>query len=192
MASCATCGANVGDGRTYCSSCAGGADRSRQGAVDAVPTPLHRAVAAFLAVATLLGAVGAVRSLTFLPLVVRQFRGVDAVGFVATRLVLIGFLVAYAVMAKRLYDGSADAETYGRVLQAVALLSAASGVVVTVLPDATARWLPTVDGPAHIVLTTAAFYLARDVFASDWQVLALGVAAAIVTFAAGTALVREP
>ncbi|NHN40739.1 hypothetical protein G9C85_03690 [Halorubellus sp. JP-L1] len=191
MPPCAACGADVDGDGTYCTACANDASDGRE-AVPPVATPLHRAVAAFLAVATLLGAFSLLRSLTYLPTIAEHFGGVDVVGFVATRVVLVGFPVAYAVMAKRLYDGTARAGTYGRVLQVVAGLSVASGVLVTVLPDALTHWLPTVQGPGHIVLSTTRFYLARTAFATDWQVLALGVAGAIVTFAAGTALVRDP
>jgi len=202
MDDCAACGARVENGRTYCVDCAQGATgderasldelRSRTTRRDAVASPRARGVGAVLALAALLGGVAAVRSLVYVPEALAYFDPVDTVGFLVVQGVNVALVAAFAVMAKRLFDGTAEAARYGRVLQALAAASVVVGALVLALPDGVVRWLPAVFDPGYVTLSVAARYLAPVAFSGPLATFGLGVAGAAVSFAAGTALRRDP
>lgn len=195
MDECAACGRPVDDA-TYCGNCTGERDdapesRSPRRTDDGVASPRARLVGSFLALAAVVGGVAAARSLVYLPEVLAFFDPIDSVGFLLTQAVNVALVVAFAVMAKRLFDDTADAPQYGRILQVLAVASVAFGVLVTVLPDTVARWLPAVFDPGYVTLNVAARYLAPVVFSGPLTTLGLGVVGASVTFAAGTALATD-
>jgi hypothetical protein len=195
MDECAACGRPVDDA-TYCETCTEDratfvSSRSPQPTDDGVASPRARLVGAFLALAAVVGGVAAARSLVYLPDVLTYFDPLDSVGFLLTQAVNVALVVAFAVMAKRLFDDTADAPRYGRILQTLAIASVAFGVLVTILPDAVARWLPAVFDPGYVTLSVAARYLAPIVFSGPLTTLGVGVVGASVTFAAGTALATD-
>jgi len=206
MDECAACGATVDGYATYCDACGDGdgdgdgddsgharphdrTHRPEEASFD-VPSPVARGVGALLASAVLLGGFTTFQSLQYLPEALSYYEPVDTVGFFANQLLTVALLVAFAVMAKRLFDGTADTHRYGRLLQLLAVASVASGVVVTATPDTITRWLPTFVDPAYVVLNVVLVYTYPDVFARDLGFLALGILRATVTFTAGARLRR--
>lgn len=202
MDECAACGATVDGYATYCDACStdagdGDSNPGRRGRVrhseepsyDA-PSPVARGVGALLVAAVLLGGFVTLQSLRYLPQVLSFYAPLETVGYLLNQLITIALLVAFAVMAKRLLDGTADADRYGRLLKALAVASVASGVVVTTTPERLSRWLPTFVDPGYVVLNVVARYTYPDVFVQELGVLLLGIVGASVTFAAGTRLRR--
>ncbi|WP_227131285.1 hypothetical protein [Halorubellus salinus] len=194
MDECVACGASIRGASAYCDDCA---ERASDGTASApsregrVSSPAARAVAILLAAAALLGGFQTVQTLQYLPQAVVLGLSLDTVGFLAVQAVNVTLLVAFAVMAKRLFDGAADRARYGRVLRALAAASVAFGTLVTVLPNPVVRWLPTVVDPAYVVLNVLAFHVAPTVLWAEWQVLAVAVVGASISFAAGTALRQD-
>ena len=202
MNDCAACGARVEDARTYCVDCAQGAtgdeatrridERSRTPRRDAVASPRARGVGVGLALAAVLGGVAAVRSLVYVPEVLAYFDLVDSIGFLLVQGVNVGVVVAFAVMAKRLFDGTAATARYGRVLQGLAAASVSVSALVVAFPDGITRWLPAVFDPGYVTLSVAARYLAPVAFSGPLTTFGVAVVGAAVSFAAGTALRRDP
>ena len=196
MNACADCGRPVKDG-THCDDCseddrAATTPGTRAARSDAVPSPRARGVAVLLAIAAVLGGVAAVRSLVYVPEALAYFDPVDSVGFVVVQGVNVAVVTAFAVMAKRLFDGTAPAARYGRILQVLAAASVVVGALVLTLPDGVVRWLPAVFDPGYVTLSVAARYLAPVVLGGPLTTFALGVAGAGISFAAGSALRRDP
>jgi hypothetical protein len=196
MNACADCGRPV-DGGTYCDACTGDdrdatTARTRGARSDGVSSPRARAVAVLLALAAVLGGIAAVRSLVYVPEALAYFDPVDSVGFLVVQGVNVAFVAAFTIMAKRLFDGTAGAARYGRVLQALAATSVVVGALVLTLPDGVVRWLPAVFDPGYVTLSVAARSLAPVVLSGPLATFGLGVAGASVSFAAGTALRRDP
>ncbi|MFC6953168.1 hypothetical protein [Halorubellus litoreus] len=196
MDECVACGASVRGATTYCDDCANRDDdaataTSTASVDDRVSSPTSRAVAVLLAAGALLGGFQTVQTLLYLPQAVAVGWSPDTLGFIAVQAVNVTLLVSFAIMAKRLFDGTADRARYGRVLRVLAVASVGFGTLVTALPNPVVRWLPTVMDPAYVVLNVLAFHLAPTVLWTEWQMLAVGVVGAAVSFGAGTALQRD-
>lgn len=185
MDECVDCGRETLSASAYCDQCA---DRA---APERVASPTARAVAVLLAAGALVGGATVLQSLQYAPAAIRAGRPLDAVGFLAVQAVNAALVVAFAAMAKRLFEGRGDRARYGRILRVLAVASVASGTLVAVLPNTLVRWLPTVLDPASAVVNVLAFFASPSVFVDQWQTLALGVVGAAISFAAGTALQRD-
>ena len=202
MDDCAACGARVEDARTYCVDCARGEtgdgvarrvdERSRTPQRDVVASPRARGVGVGLALAAVLGGVAAVRSLVYVPEVLAYFDLVDSIGFLLVQGVNVGVVVAFAVMAKRLFDGTAATARYGRVLQGLAAASVSVSALVVAVPDGITRWLPAVFDPGYVTLSVVARYLVPVAFSGPLTTFGVAVVGAAVSFAAGSALRRTP
>lgn len=204
MAECAACGAPVDAATTYCDDCAdrstgSGTDRSRAAATtvagrerrgDVVASPTERTVAALLAAAAVVGGFTTLESLSFLPESIGFVDALYAVGFLANVAIQLGLAVAFAVGAKRLADGTADATRYGRLLQALAVLSVVLTAVAVYAPFAVLRWLPTVLDPGAVVFNLAVREFASGQYALGATLVGVAGVGAVVSFAAGTALER--
>jgi hypothetical protein len=202
MDDCAACGARVEDARTYCVDCARGEtgdelagrsdERSMTSRRDVVASPRARAVGVVPAVAAVLGGLAAVRSLVYVPEALAFFDPVDSIGFLLVQGVNVGVVLAFAVMARRLFDGTAATARYGRVLQGLAAASVSVSALVVALPDGITRWLPAVFDPGYVTLSVVARYLAPVAFSGPLSTFGLAVVGAALSFAAGSALRRTP
>ena len=204
MDECAACGARVDATATYCDDCAdegsarsttashareatGAAGRTdRDGG--AVASPTRRAVAALLALAAVGSAFTFAQSLAFLPEALRYFRAVQTVGFLVNQTVDLALVVAFAVGAKRLVDGTADAAQYGRALQGLAVASAVLTVVGALAPRSALRWVPSFLDPGGIVLNVGLRYLGPGAIGVELALVAVGGVGAIISVVAGRAL----
>lgn len=198
MSECVDCGRDAPAAATYCDECADRdvhRDTSPRNAPAAkqarVASPMARAVAVLLSAATALGGFAVARTLQYVPQVIATARPIDAVGFLAASAVRVTLLATFAVMAKRLLDGTANVARYGRFLRTFAVASIAFGVAVTTLPEPVSRWLPTVLDPAYVALNALAFYVAPGSLFDQWQTFAVGTVGVTLSFVAGSALVRD-
>lgn len=197
MDKCAACGAPVDGDATYCTVCSdryGGATGSTEhDDTESFDTtrPTVRGVGLLLVGAVVLGGFRFLQSLEYISAALRLSTGADTVGFLLNRLVVLAVLVAFAVMAKRLFDGRADVDQYGRRLQTLAAASAIAGVLVTVTPGIVGTWLPTVFDPASVVLTAVLTETSPGVFRGDLGLFGVGFAGAAITFLAGWQLRRH-
>lgn len=199
MSECAACGGHVDGFATYCDACsdddsgAASSERTQRSetATHDATSPVARSVGILLAAAVALGGFMTFQSLQYVPQVLSFYTPAESVGFLLNQGITVALLVAFALMAKRLFDGTADVDRYGRILQVLAVASLASGVIVTAFPNAITRWFPTLLDPAYVVLNVVVFHTYRAVFAQELGVLLLGVVGASITFAAGTRLRRE-
>jgi hypothetical protein len=152
MSECADCGGPVEDFATYCEDCrgttrphgsgpSGVADRGAaqdDASTDTSGTHPSRSTArtdaaathvgAFLAVAAAVGAYGVLQTLLYLPDLIRYSGGLGPFAPVVAELVHVPLVLAYGVMAKRLFDGTADKDRYARYLTALAALTVASAI----------------------------------------------------------------
>lgn len=210
MDECAACGAAVDGAAAYCDDCAdrdgerAGSDRdggrrvgdhdrptasgSTAGDRSGVAAPEERAVAALLAVAAVVGGFATLESLSFLPEALGFFDPVDTVGFLLNAALKLALVVAFAVGAKRLADGTADADRIGRALRGLAVVSVALTGLAVVAPFSIFRWLPTVLDPGAIVVDVAVRYLAPGSFTIGPALLGIAGVGAVISFVAGTVL----
>lgn len=194
MEECAACGARVDGAATYCDDCADRAnDSERAGergtrAVTDAASPAARAVAVLLAVGALLGGFGTLQSLRYVPQALSAGPSLDTLGFLTTRALRVTLLVVFAVMAARLYGGTANVARYGRALQALSAGTVVFGLAVVVFPAAFGRWLPTLLDPASVALHALAFFLAPGFLFGELSVFGVAVVGAAVSYLAGARL----
>jgi len=219
MDECAECGARVDGAAAYCDDCAdrgggraptdrdrggagartvdrdGGADGvttvDRGGGHGAVASPAERAVAALLGVAAVVGGFSSVESLSFLPEALGFLDPVETGGFLLNTTVRLGLAAAFAVGAKRLADGTADAGRIGRALRSLAVVSVVLTGVAVLAPFGVLRWVPSVLDPGAIVVAAAVRYVTPGPVTVDPALLGIAGVGAVVSFAAGTALATD-
>lgn len=204
MSDCASCGRPVDGVGTHCDRCrtarnhrpAGDSDHrnaTTQGsgsARDAERSTQY--VATFLGASALIGGLPALTALTLVPELLRYPGRLDFYAPWVGIFTAIPLLVAFAVMAKRLLDGTADHDRYATVLSALGGTTVLLGILDWFDPDGVPYLLPHGFDPGFVLVDVLLQELGFAAVSPTFRFLVPVLVGPLATFLAAYVLAETP